>query len=101
MNVKRSLGNRIRGWFPQEPASRVGIANSEKKNIRIRKKPPTMRERAVGGLGAAGGGLVLSAIVFYFVPIYSIQAIAIELIVGIALVAAAFIVTKLKGNSRN
>jgi hypothetical protein len=101
INNKDKWKKSIRGWFPTEPALRSGRVNSKKSNIRIPKGPPTLKERVVGGLGAAGSGLILLAIVFYFVPIYSRQAIAIELIVGIALVAAAFIVTKLKGNNRN
>jgi uncharacterized membrane protein YccC len=58
----------------------------------IRNGPPTTRERIVGGLGAAGGGLTLMAVVFYFIPMYPKQADAILLIIGVPLLTAAFIV---------
>jgi hypothetical protein len=99
--VKKSLENRIRGWFPTDPAFRTGNANTEKSNIRIRKGPPTLRERAVGGLGAAGGVLTLSAVVFYFVPIYPKQAVTILLIAGIPLLIAAIIVNRTAKKSQN
>lgn len=101
MNVKKNLENRIRGWLPAEPAHRTGNANIEKTKFRIRKGPPTMGERAVGGLGAAGGGLILLASVFYFVPIYPKQAVAIMLIAGIPLLVAAFVIDRITKKTQN
>ena len=98
MNVKKSLESRIRGWLPKEPALRTGNANAEKSKIRMRKDAVTLSERAVGGLGASGGGLILSAVVFYFIPIYPKPAVAILLIAGIPLLAAAVVVYRTEKN---
>jgi hypothetical protein len=98
MSTKKNLMNRIRGWFPTESALLTCNSNIKKSNIKIPKGPPSMRERVVGGLGAAGGGLVGLGIIFYFVPMYPKQAVAILLIVGIPLLAAAIIVSRTTKN---
>ncbi len=98
MNVKNTLKNRIRGWFPTESALLTRNSNIKKSNIKTPKGPPTMRERVIGGLGAAGGGLVGLGIIFYFVPMYPKQFVTILLIVGIPLLAAAIIVSRTTKN---
>ena len=92
MKTKKSMMDKIQGWFPQEPNHPIGNVNAKKPKLTIRNGPPTTRERIVGGLGAAGGGLTLMAVVFYFIPVYPKQADAILLIIGVPLLTAAFIV---------
>jgi hypothetical protein len=89
MKAKQSLQNRIRGWFPADPAFNAG---SPKTALKIRKTPPTTRERLVGGLGALGGGLISMGIMFSFVPTYSHQLAFAILITGIPVLAAAVLV---------
>ncbi len=81
--------SRIRGWFPADPALTKG---NQKTKLSAPKRPPTIRERLVGGLGASGGGLVLMGIIFYFVPSYPKEVDAAVLFAGIPLLVAAFLV---------
>jgi hypothetical protein len=88
--MKRKEEKPVRGWFPKEPSLPL---NAETKRPKLStNRPPTLRERLVGGLGAAGGGLTLMGLVFYFVPAYPKLAVAGLLIVGVPLLSAAFIV---------
>jgi hypothetical protein len=83
------LRNRLRGWFPVDPALN---AKTQKPKSHSLNKQPTTKDRIVGGLGAAGGMLVLSGIILYFVPMYSRQSDALLLIIGVPLLAAAVLV---------
>jgi hypothetical protein len=89
MRFKDSSESRIRGWFPQEPCLNKG---DQKTKLIVPKTPPTIQERLVGGLGAAGGTLIISGIIFSFVPSYP-QTLAIAvLITGIPLLITAFLI---------
>jgi hypothetical protein len=90
MNSKKSLENRIRGWFPADPA----LTSSQKTKLALPKRPPTTRERLVGGLSASGGGLILMGLVFYFVPAYPKQADVAVLFAGTPLLVTAFLVRR-------
>lgn len=95
MKNKKAIEQQTRGWVPKEitlPAN----AHARKTKFTARKRPPTIRERLVGGLGAAGGSLTLSAIIFYFVPVYPKQAVVMLLISGVPLLVAAFLVSRTK-----
>lgn len=66
MTLKRDLATRIRGWLPKEPNLASGKLRKKKLRIKIRgRKPPTIRDRLVGGLGGGGGALVLMGILNY------------------------------------
>jgi hypothetical protein len=60
----------------------------------IPKEPLTTSERVSAGLGAAGGGLTLLGIAFYFTPMYPRQADVVVLIIGVPLLVAAFLVRR-------
>jgi hypothetical protein len=92
MHGKKDLQNRIRGWLPKEPNIAIDKVNTKKPKLTIRIKPPTIRERIVGGLGAAGGGLTIIGALFYFISPIPKQFIGIELIIGISLIVIAFFV---------
>ena len=66
---------------------------SQKTKRPIQKEPPTISERIFGGLGAAGGGLIVMGIVFHFTPMYP-KPDAVLLIIGIPLLAAALLVRR-------
>ncbi len=87
MNVKKSWKDQIRGWVPKEPKLLTGNVNTH------RKISPTPMERIVGGLGAAGVGLMLSGITFSFVPTYPHQIAVVMLMAGIPLLIAAVFVS--------
>jgi hypothetical protein len=87
---KISLLEHIRGWFPQETA--VETSNYKPKLPSLNKHP-TRNDRLVGGLGAAGLGLVLSGIMFSYVPEYPKHAAEILIVVGIPLLVAAILVS--------
>jgi hypothetical protein len=87
MKNKENIERQIRGWFPKEPVLSTG-----KLKVKKHREPPMLRERLVGGLGAAGGGLTLSGIVMSFVPAYPHQAAVMLSIVGVPLLAAVFLV---------
>jgi len=94
MNPKKYLETRIRGWLPKEPNLARGKLRIKELKIKIRKrKPPTIRDRIVGGLGGGGGTLVLSGILNYVLfPWYLESFIFIEEVVGTLLLALAFFV---------
>jgi hypothetical protein len=94
MNPLRYIEKRIRGWLPKEP-------NLARRPLRIkafmikirRRKPLTIRDRVVGGLGGGGGALVLMGILNYFLfPRYPKSYIAAEEVVGWLVVSLAFFV---------
>jgi len=89
MNTKKSWGSKIRGWFPSDP---VSGAVTQKPKSPAQKAPPTLNDRLVGGLGAAGGGLILSAIIFSFVPEYPKQVLIFLPIAGVSLLTAACLI---------
>ena len=91
MKQLRGLEKRIRGWFPVDPKLNAVEVNVEKPKP-ARRGPPTVKERLVGGLGAAGGSLTMSGIIMSFVPAYPHQAAALLVILGVPLLAAAFLV---------
>lgn len=90
MNLRHRFAAFVRGWLPKEP-------NSTRKTLRIkafaknlRRKPLTMRERVVGGLGGAGGALVLMGILNVLSSRYPKSYIVAEEAVGWLLVSLAF-----------
>jgi len=92
MNLKKYMENRIRGWLPKEPNSARGLLRLKEFRIKLRRrKPPTLIDRVVGGLGGGGGSLVLSGILLYFLfPRCPRSLIVVEEIVGMLLLALAF-----------
>lgn len=87
MEKKEAL-KKIRGWFPQEPALNAG---NHKTKYAPQKAPPTLNDRLVSWLSAAGG-LILSAIIFSFVPEYPKQVLIFLPIVGVPLLTAAYLI---------
>lgn len=107
MNVKKSLENRIRGWLPKEPNLPTNTL-APKIKVKKLKHPPTGRERLVGGigggLGAAGGALILEAILSHFLTRNTGLLVTFLLIFGAFFIAAAIAVIifdKLLGPSTN
>lgn len=78
----------IRGWFPTDPA------NKSVQIMPTRKASPTLNDRLVGGLGAAGGTFTFSAIIFSFISEYPKPVANLLFFVGIPLLVAAFLVRR-------
>lgn len=90
MTLRKHLAAFMRGWLPKETTSAkrtLGIKAFAKK---LRGKPLTMRERVVGGLGGAGGTLVLMGILNYVSSRYPKSYILVEEAAGWLLVSLAF-----------
>jgi hypothetical protein len=83
--------SKIRGWFPSDPAIN---ASTKKPKLSTLTKQPTLKDRLVGGLGAAGGGLVIMGIFFSFVSSYPKLADYVLLVLGIPLLVAAILVRR-------
>jgi hypothetical protein len=94
MRVKNQLRRRIRSWLPKEPDSSRVLLKIKEFRIKIRhRKPPTERERVIGGLGGGGGALVLLGLMNYFLlPWYPMSFIIAEEAVGWSLVSLAFLI---------
>jgi hypothetical protein len=67
--------------------------NNQTTKRATQKTLPTLRERLFVGLGAAGGGLTVMGVVFYFVPTHPFK-VYLVVLVGVPLLAAAFLVKK-------
>jgi hypothetical protein len=107
MKAKKSLESRIRGWFPKEPNFPTNTMTPKIK-VKKPKQPPTGRERLVGGLGgglgAAGGSLILEAVLTHFLTLNTGPLVTFLLIFGVFFIAAAIaviILDKLLGPSTN
>jgi hypothetical protein len=93
MTSKKTLARFMRGWLPKEPSSARKTLRIKAPAKNLRKKPLTMSERIVGGLGGAGGTLVLMGIMNYvLLSWYPKSYIVIEQVVGWLLVTLAFFV---------
>ena len=101
MNIKKSLESRIRGWFPKEPTLQTRSLSLKKQKIIMQNGPLTLRERLVGGLGAAGGGTSLLGVFFYFAPTYPKLIATVLIVIGLPLLASAFIVRATYENRRS
>ncbi len=91
MELRRNL-KKLRGWFPADPS--ITVTSRKTAKMSSKKYPPTLRERIVGALGAAGGGLTLMGLFFYFVPNYPKQANLAVIITGVTLLTAAILVRR-------
>ncbi|MCW4000197.1 MAG: hypothetical protein NWE93_08150 [Candidatus Bathyarchaeota archaeon] len=91
MKNKEHSGRQIRGWFPADPKLNAIKVNVAKPRPAIR-GPPTVRERLVGGLGAAGGSFTALGVIMSFVPAYPNQVAVLLVVLGVPLLAAAFLV---------
>jgi hypothetical protein len=91
---KKSLENHVRGWLPKEPNLARGKLRMKELRIKFwRRKPPTIRDRLVGGLGGGGGALVLIGILNYVLfSRYPQSFIFVEEVIGILLLTIAFFV---------
>jgi hypothetical protein len=92
MTIKKSLESRIRGWLPKESRTTQSADDTRKFKFRLKRKPPTLNDRLIGGFGGGGGSLVLMGILFYFLfPIYPRSVILLEELVGAVLLGIAFL----------
>lgn len=107
MNIKEILENKLRGWLPKEPNLHTNTL-APKIKVKKPKQPPTGRERLVGGLGgglgAAGGSLILEVILTHFLTLNTGTLVTFLLIFGVFFIAAAIaviVLDKLLGPSTN
>lgn len=102
MKLKNYLEKRIYGWLPKEPNFASGKLKTKEHIIKLRRrKPPTIRDRLVGGLGGGGLALVLMGIFFYFLfSWYPKSFILTEELVGTVLLVLAFFIW-ITGKNKN
>jgi hypothetical protein len=103
LSIAFGLVSFIRGWLPKEPNSARRTFRIKAPAIKLRRrKPLTMRERVVGGLGGAGGALVLMGILNYVLASwYPKSYIVAEEVVGWLLVSLAFFVWIIDKNKKS